>query len=122
MDNFKQLQSAEGWYAVILCDDAPYFVAAPLMAVGLVESPDGTTRPVGLYGVDRIMPVDEVEGFHTYVPAEVITPAAEARWSAMGREWHRERLAARMNAAGMSLVQLPPVRQGSAAGAALFHK
>jgi hypothetical protein len=106
----QQIIPAEGWTVVFMRDDGPLF--APLAAWGILM--DGT--PVGLYPPGRdteapggLVPVDQVEGFHSIIAEAQVTPQIERRLREEAQRLKRVRAAE----SGLRVVSLEDRGDGS---------
>ena len=83
-----QIMPANGWGAVFLVDDPPYYVVAPMMGWALVEETDkfgDVDRFVrGLDADAYVEFVNEAENFYAYIYEGCITQEVKEGWKEEG--------------------------------------
>lgn len=88
-DTIKQITSADGWAAVMFCEEEPYYYLDPLAVWAMIANTYGNTRVVGMTGA-----LETPEGqraFYTYTNLTHIKPTAGEHWRNKGKRWVEER-------------------------------
>ena len=85
--NAKQITRADGWFALYLLPDPPYYRIRRLVCWAL--GGNGEPEVVGLVASaagSSIERAPTIEGFHQYIHADEITDAAKTTWEAIGEQ------------------------------------